>query len=145
MWHCLLGRGQRRNTEAHLLISSPLFKELSSETGSFSCHSNRCSPQPTLSLSFPLSQSHPHGRCPAAVSLSTILLVWLFCLTVSLILWLLESHAQNCTIHFLTSYLINYCTVLLKHRLRNAFTGLDQLGRADALWTTEPCWTMLIA
>ena len=54
-------RGQRGNSEALLLISSPLFNELSCETGSFSHHSNFHSPHPALSLSFPLSQTLPHS------------------------------------------------------------------------------------
>ena len=91
---------------ACLSLSSPLFNELSCETGSFSHCGNRTSPQPPLSLSFPLSQpllgsllphsSQPclHGPLPHLdFSPSAPFQVWWFCLTVSLILWLLEFHA----------------------------------------------------
>ena len=58
LWRCLWGRGQRGNSAARLLISSPLSNksEPSCETGSFSHLGNCHSPQLPLSLSFPLSQ-----------------------------------------------------------------------------------------
>ena len=97
LWCCLWGRGQRGNNVATLLISSPLSKDLSCETGSFSHCANHCSPQPAVSLSFPLSQPYQHSSPPCCsqlrlhspppclrFSLSTALPVWLFCLTVFL-------------------------------------------------------------
>ena len=110
-----------------LLVSSTLFNELSSETRSFSHRGNRCSPQQALSLSFPLSQPLPCSLLPClnnpppyhsfsaspaltvrnlglqphhSFSPSSALPVWLFCLTVSLILWLLEFHAVWFFWHF---------------------------------------------
>ena len=90
----LWGRGQRGNNAAPLFISSPLFNELSCETGSSSHLGNHHSPQPALSLSFPLSQLRLHDSLPLLrFSLSSALPVWLFCLTISLIPWLSEFHA----------------------------------------------------
>ena len=68
-WHCLWGRGQRGNSAAHLLVSSPLFSWLSCKTGSISHRSNpSLSPQSAVSLSFPLSQSLLSSSAELAVS-----------------------------------------------------------------------------
>ena len=62
LWCCLWGRGQRENSAAHLLSSSPLSHEPLCETGSFSHNGKpRHSPQSTLSLSFTFSQPCPHS------------------------------------------------------------------------------------
>ena len=81
---------------AHLLVSSALFKGLSCESGSFSYCRNRDSPQPALSLSFPLTQPLLCSLLPrCSFSPSAALLGWLFCLTVPLILWSSEFHAVS--------------------------------------------------
>ena len=60
-----MGEGPEReqwSSPAHLLRTFQ--RTLSCETGSFSLSGNLCSPQPALSLSFPLSQPLLHSRPP---------------------------------------------------------------------------------
>ena len=87
--HCLWGRGQRGNSAAFLLVSSPLSNKLSCETGSFSHRGNHSSPQSTLNLSFTFSQPCSCGPLPCSgfsePALPTwpcprFLLVWCFCM-----------------------------------------------------------------
>ena len=98
---CLLGRGQKENNAAPLLLSSQLWNKLLCETGSFAhCGNPHYILQSALRLSFTFSQPHLPSQLTclsfserAWPTGSATLLVWLLWLIFSLIPWLSKFHA----------------------------------------------------